>query len=99
MSYPVQEKEVIWRRVGDTVVVIREDGVSSHVLNKTAAFIWELCDGSMDIDGIASRMHERFDVTLENAKIDAETIINELVQAGIMNTARVSRNKTRRKAA
>ena len=94
MPYPVQKKDVIWRRVGDTIVVIKEDGLSSHVLNKTAAFLWELCDGNLDIDDIASRMHERFDVPLENAHTDAETIIDELTRAGIMNTAKGTRNRT-----
>ena len=44
--YPLQKEEVIWRRIGDTIVVIKEDGLSSHTLNKTASFIWELCDGN-----------------------------------------------------
>jgi len=95
MPYPVQKKDVIWRRVGDTIVVIKEDGFSSHVLNKTAAFIWELCDGSLDIDGIARRINERFDISLENALVDVALIIDELKRAGIMNTRRRTLDKTR----
>ncbi len=95
MPYPVQKKDVIWRRVGDTIVVIKEDGLSSHVLNKTAAFIWELCDGSLDIDGIARRINERFDISLENALVDVALIIDELKRAGIMNTRRRTLDKTR----
>lgn len=91
MSYPIKKKDVIWRRVGDTIVVIKEDGLSSHILNKTAAFIWELCDGTLDTSEIANRMHERFDVSLELAKSDAEKVINELTRAGIMNTAKGTR--------
>ena len=95
MTYPEQKKDVIWRRVGDTVVVIKEDGLSSHVLNKTAAFIWELCDGNLNIGEIASRMHDSFEVNLEIAYADAETIIEELTQAGIMNTAKGTRDRSR----
>ena len=95
MKYPIQEKEVIWRRVGDTIVVIKEDGLSSHVLNKTAAYIWELCDGTLDTSEISNRMHARFEVELETAFTDAETIIGELTQAGIMKTAKGSRNRIR----
>jgi hypothetical protein len=95
MSYPIQKKDVIWRRVGDTIVVIKEDGLSSHTLNKTAAFIWELCDGSLDINDIANRIHERFEVSLELAKFDTEKIINRLTRAGIMNTAKGTRDRTR----
>ena len=64
MICPVQNKEAIWRRIGDTIVVIKEDGLSSHVLNKTAAFIWELCDGNLDMEEIAAKIHQQFDVSL-----------------------------------
>jgi hypothetical protein len=88
MAYPRQKKEVIWRRIGDTIVVIKEDGLSSHVLNKTAAFIWELCDGDVDIDEIAQRVHQQFEVSLEDARADALTLIDELKRAGILSTAK-----------
>lgn len=95
MKYPVQNKEVIWRRVGDTVVVIKEDGLSSHTLNKTAAYIWELCDGTRDINEIANNIHERFEVEFKIAYTDTETTIEELVRAGIMSTAKVAKNRIR----
>ena len=91
MSYPIKKKDVIWRRVGDTIVVIKEDGLSSHILNKTAAFIWELCDGTLDTSEIANKMHERFDVSLEVVESDVNKIIDELIRAGIMNTAKGTR--------
>jgi hypothetical protein len=88
MACPRQKKEVIWRRIGDTIVVIKEDGLSSHVLNKTAAFIWELCDGNLDTDAIATRVHQHFDVPLENARSDTLELMEELKRAGILSTVR-----------
>jgi hypothetical protein len=79
--------------VGDKVVVIKEDSLSSHVLNKTAAFIWELCDGSLDTDEIAARVHQHFDIPFENARSDALELIEELKRAGIMNTVKGGRNR------
>jgi hypothetical protein len=75
---------VIWRRVGDEIVVITDDAVATHVLNKTAAFIWELCDGTIGIDDITARLTERFDVSEEEAKVDIEEIIEKLTGLGIM---------------
>ena len=75
---------VIWRRVGDEIVVITDDAVATHVLNKTAAFIWELCDGAIGIDDITARLTERFDVSEEEAKADIEEIIEKLTGLGIM---------------
>ena len=76
---------VIWRRIGDDIVVIKDDGGSTHVLNKTAAFIWESCDGGCSIDEIASQLCAHFDVSLEEAKADTTEIVEILTEAGIMN--------------
>lgn len=93
--YPVQKNEVIWRRIGDAVVVIKEDGLSSHTLNKTAAFIWELCDGNLEVNEIAAKLHERFDVSLEEARNDVYSTIEELMMAGILKKTKGVKNKAR----
>jgi hypothetical protein len=77
--------EVIWRRIGDEVVIISEDGQSTHVLNKTAAEIWEASDGSTGIAEIADRLCDRFDVSFEQASRETADFVNKLVQLGIMN--------------
>ena len=38
-KYIAQSKDVIWRRIGDDIVIIKGGGLTTHVLNKTAAFI------------------------------------------------------------
>ncbi len=76
---------VIWRRIGDEVVVIKDDGLATHVLNKTAAFIWELLDGQREIDNIAATLCERFDVPLEEARADVRETIEKLTLVGIVN--------------
>ena len=85
MSRAVQAKDIISRRIGDNIVVIKDNGRSTHVLNKTAAFIWEMCDGMYGIDEIAAHLNGRFDVSLEEARADVSEIIKKLTQAGIMN--------------
>jgi hypothetical protein len=80
-----QAKDVIWRRIGDEVVVIKDDGLATHVLNKTAAFIWEICDGECGVDEITKRLCERFDVSLEEARADVREIIEKLTQLNIMH--------------
>jgi len=80
-----QAENVIWRRIGDDVVVIKDDGQSIHVLNKTAASIWEMCDGKCGINEITTRLCERFDVSFEDAYADVKEILEKLIQTGIMN--------------
>ncbi len=79
-----QSKDVIWRRIGDDIVVIKDDGLSTHVLNKTAAFIWEMCDGKCGIDEITSKMCEHFDISFEEAHADVNNIVKVLTNASIL---------------
>lgn len=81
----VQAKDIIWRRIGDDIVVLKDDGLSAHVLNKTAAVIWEMCEGEHGTDEIAMQLCERFDVSFEEALTDVRDIIEKLTQVGIMN--------------
>jgi len=80
----VQAENIIWRRIGDDVVIIKDDGLATHVLNKTAAYIWELCDGKRGIDEIAASLCERYDVSPEEARADARETIENLTKAGII---------------
>jgi hypothetical protein len=79
-----QAEDIIWRRIGDDIVVIKDNGYSTHVLNKTAAYIWEMCDGNCGIDEIAIKLCERYDVSLEEARADIKEIIEDLTKAGII---------------
>jgi hypothetical protein len=79
-----QVDHIIWRRIGDDIVVISDDGLATHVLNKTAALIWELCDGTNGIDEIAARLTERFDVSEEEVKADVQEIIDKLLKLEIL---------------
>ena len=79
-----QSRDVIWRRIGDDIVVIKDDGLSTHVLNKTAAIIWEMCDGKRGVDEITAHLCERFDVSLEEARADVSETIEVLTKATII---------------
>ena len=80
----VQAENIIWRRIGDDLVIIKDDGLATHVLNKTAAHIWELCDGKRGIDEIAASLCECYDVSPEEALADTKETIENLTKAGIL---------------
>ncbi len=77
-------EDIISRRVGDDVVVIKDDGQSLYVLNKTAAFIWDMCDGVSGIEDIVQKLCERFEVTPEEAREDVKKIIKVLTKMGVI---------------
>jgi hypothetical protein len=65
-------------------VVIKEGGTATHVLNKTAAAVWELCDGEHSLDDIAGRLCERFEVTFDEVRSDIEEVIDKLIDLGLL---------------
>jgi hypothetical protein len=81
-------EDVIWRRVDDKIVVIKDDGLAIHVLNKTAAMIWEMYDGERSVDEIAQQLVERFEVPFDEACRDIEEIVEKLIKIGLMKQAR-----------
>jgi hypothetical protein len=81
----VQAKDIIWRKIGDEVVVIKDDGLSTHVLNKTAAVIWEMCERDRALEEIAQGLSERFEVSYEQAVTDVNETVEKLLQVSIMN--------------
>lgn len=80
----VQAKDVIWRKIGDEIVVIKDDGLSTHVLNKTAAVIWDMCENACGVEEIARGISERFDVSYEQAVADVSETVEKLLQVDIM---------------
>jgi hypothetical protein len=91
---PTRAKSAVWRRIGDEVVVIRGDGLSTHVLNRTAALIWEMCDGEHSTEEMASLLALRFDVSPEIAQADIEEVNSKLIQVGIMEQPQRVENRT-----
>jgi hypothetical protein len=80
----VQVENVISRHIGDDIVVIKDDGLATHVLNKTAAFIWEKCDGQHGVGEIVAQICERFDVSVEEVTADVAEIIEQFLKVEIV---------------
>jgi hypothetical protein len=80
----VRAEDIIWRRIGDEIVVIKDDGLSVHLLNKTAALIWEMCADTSEPDKIAAMLCERFEISLDEARGDVEGIIEKMEKIGLI---------------
>ena len=80
----VKAEDAIWRRIGDEVVIIRDDGLSVHVLNPTAAIIWESYCGGKTADDIAAMLCERFEVTSAEASTDVADMIRAFSEKGFI---------------
>jgi len=61
---------------------LRTDQV--HVLNATAAAIWELCDGSMTAEEIAAVLADACSVPLARVQPDVQNMLAEFYEAGLI---------------
>ena len=71
----VRAEHVLWWAVEDKIMVVGDDGLSFYVFNKTAAPIWEMCNGNLVIDEIAAKLCERYNVSFEQASIDVRDVV------------------------
>jgi hypothetical protein len=83
----VRAENFIWREIDDKIAVIKDDGMAIHVLNKTAARIWELCDGNLGPGEIAAKLCERYDVSFERASADVMKALTILKEKGLLMQA------------
>ena len=62
---------------GEAMIVLPGKGVV-HVLNPSGSLIWDLLDGSRNLDSIIARVCEEFEVDPETAGSDARQFLQEL---------------------
>jgi hypothetical protein len=80
----IQAEEVIWRRIGDEIVVIKDDGLGLHILNPTAAIIWEMCSVENTVEQIVASLCKRFDVDPDEANTDVSEMLHKLADLGLL---------------
>jgi hypothetical protein len=56
--FPQKKDGVQTRFIGGETLLI--DGEKSHVINPSAAFVWNLCDGAHTIDSIIEDVRNEF---------------------------------------
>ena len=71
------------RDLGDEYLFYDRDRDQVHVLNGSAREIFLLCDGTRSVAEIAEAFWEKYQA--EEAREDAERIIRELADLGVLN--------------
>ncbi len=72
---------------GETVLLDLSSG-RYYTLNKVGSVIWEHCTGNHTIRDIQTVLCDRFDVAPERALDDLVTLVNDLIQEGLLQQER-----------
>jgi hypothetical protein len=75
---------VIFRRLGDEIVLFDLDTDRFYELNSTAARFWELLAGQKDAEGVHERMLAEFAVDSEQLAAEAQAFLTVLRQQGLV---------------
>ena len=86
---PKRRSDVIFRPLDDSWVLFDPRSAQLHVLNLSAALVWECLDGETPLDGIAEAVGSAFDqpVTAAQVTTDVESALERFQEAGLLNPA------------
>ena len=76
---------VIETDLDDELVLLDPNTQGMFSLNNTGRVIWHDLKNAESLEVIAQKLEQQFSVTLEQAQIDASTLIGELEKAGLIS--------------
>lgn len=69
---------------GDEVLFYDEDGKNAFSLNRVAAHIWSLCDGTRTTEDIARLLHEEYEVEFDRLVRDVNAAVDYMALQGLL---------------
>jgi pyrroloquinoline quinone biosynthesis protein D len=72
---PTPSKDVSLQRVGDEAILHDRRNGRAHVINESAARIWDLCDGQHTLDQIATAFAASYQLAAPDVSEDVQYIL------------------------
>lgn len=80
-KYPVLHPQVATRIVDGEALIVLADSGQVNVLNPVGTRMWELMDGTRNVQQIADTICDEFDVAEDEAKRDLEEFVRQLIES------------------
>jgi PqqD family protein of HPr-rel-A system len=84
MHVPVPSAEISLQRVGEEAILHDRRSGRAHVINESAARIWELCNGHATIDEIVSAFASSYELDAGEVREDVLYIIAKFRELGVL---------------
>lgn len=75
---PLRRADIVLQHVGTDAILIDVRNDQAHVLNGSAARLWELCDGERSVDAVATAFGEPFGMSGDDVVGDVRDGLAEL---------------------
>ena len=82
--HPVARSDVTLQRVGREAILHDASGGQAHVINSSAARVWELCDGR-SLPDILVAFAEPYGLTPDAVRADVERVIAGFRDLGLLD--------------
>ncbi len=79
------DPDLVFKRLGERMVLIRLETNQVFEFNSTGARIWEMLDADAHEDEIVERLSAEFEVTPEQLKQDLNGLLRELTSQGLIS--------------
>lgn len=81
---PIRNPDVMWKRLGTEIVTLNRKSHQYHVLNATAAMIFELATTENSVEVIAGKIAEAFEVDITQALDDTCETVSGMRKLGLL---------------
>ena len=82
-----RSSRVLLTRAGDEGVLVDEDGGSVHVVNATAARVWELCGEGATFNSVLHAMGAEYDIDETELRGDLEAVLSEFHELSLVSVS------------
>ncbi len=80
----IPSADVSLQRVGDEAILHDRRNGRAHVINESAARVWELCDGRATLDEIVSAFAASYQLAATDVRDDVAYIVAKFRELGVL---------------
>jgi hypothetical protein len=84
LRFPTPNEDVSLQRVGQEAILNDRRNGRAHVINESAAQIWELCDGQHTLDQIVSAFAAAYALPTVDVQADVQYILAKFHELGVL---------------
>ena len=79
-----QRNDIITREIDDEILLMDNQTMQVHQLNRTASYVWSRCNGSISENEIVEQVVRDFDVEDHVAKQQVKEVIAQLLELKVL---------------
>jgi hypothetical protein len=77
-------ERVLMQRAGDSLVLLDVDGGEYFALDEVSGRVWDLCDGTRDVDTVIAAVSAEYDAPVETIRADVQEFLQEMIDESLL---------------